>query len=122
MRGPCAPSSRRNAGQRDSLPGTRYNRARAKPRRANERKGSLSNGSNKTTVRNWVSSRKRKGVGDPLAGAGDCSRRHDETGAAIRNTRADVAPQGVRDSGSKGGGIREQGADAVARHVSHDWG
>ena len=48
---PCVRSSRRNAESRDSVPGTRYNRSEAKSRRANGRKGCLSNGSNETTVR-----------------------------------------------------------------------
>ena len=53
----------------------RYNDARATARRANEGEGVLSNGSIETTIRKRVSSQTRKGVGDSLAGGGDCSRR-----------------------------------------------
>src|SRR5687768_8586771 len=64
---PCARFFNGNAEQLNRVPGTRYNRTRAKPRRANERKG-LSNGSTKTTIRKRMSSLERKGVGDSLAG------------------------------------------------------
>ena len=37
-----------------------------------------------------------KGVGDPLAGERDCSRRHSAAGAALRASWPDVAPRGVR--------------------------
>jgi hypothetical protein len=62
----------------------RYNGHRATARRANERKGVPSHGSNEaTTVWKRLSAETRKGVGDPLAGGGNCSRRHEEEGAAV---------------------------------------
>ena len=42
----------------------------------------------------------RKGVGDSLAGDGDCSRRHEEASPAVRNTGRGRAEAGVRNSGA----------------------
>ena len=63
-------------------------RGRAEPRRAIERKGCLSNGSTQTTVRKRVSSSKRKGVGDSLAGARNSARRHNDNACCATRTSA----------------------------------
>src|SRR5687768_6875078 len=112
----CARFFNGNAEQLNRVPRKRYNRTRAKPRRANERKG-LSNGSTKTTIRKRMSSHKGKGVGDSLAGDRDCSRRHEEGGAAVRNSGTDVAPRGGRHPRAEARGGGTQRADTVARDV-----
>ena len=64
----------------------------------------FSNGSTKTTVRKRVSSQTRKGVGDSLAGDGDCSRRHEADGCCATRRWADVA--------------REEAADILAQRLA----
>ena len=57
-------------------------------RRASEEKGLFSYGSQETTVRQRFSVQGREGVGDPLAGAGDWSRRHDQEAVVLRRRSA----------------------------------
>ena len=103
---------------RDSVRRTRYNRRQAKPRRANERKGCLSNGSTETTVRKRVSSRKRKGVGDSLAGDRNRSRRHEEAGAALRERSGDVTQARRRTSSRRSSAAgRHKAPSAIPRDV-----
>ena len=64
----------------------------------------VSDGSKKTTVRKRLSAETRKGVGDSLAGDRDCSRRHDEAGAAVRSAGRRDAEAGARLWLNNGGG------------------